>query len=481
MTLWLNSRVRIALELAARRAGDSYVVGGAVRDSLIGSAPCADLDLAVEGDGYAIAREVANAMRPGATFVPLDRDRGTGRIVLTDQETVTIDVSSFKGPDIYEDLRRRDFTINAVAVKISDVLQSGMTVLLDPLGGVTDLKEKTVRICSTESFRDDPIRILRAFRFSCTLGFVISPETAALVSPSVDAVIDAAPERIRDEFFAVLSCDSSIAALREMDRYGVLDAILPELRPMKGCEQNEYHHLDVWDHSFEAIERLEWIIAHRRQLYGTTAESITSYLLEEPVLGRPRLALLKLVALFHDSGKPHTRTRDAAGRIHFYGHEKISRDMFIEVGRRLKLSRREVETGAKLIEGHMRPMILTDDAVSMRAIYRLCRRFDKESVGLFLVFLADLSATRGPARPTGDDARALERTREVLDWYLDVQPRKPPLVNGHDLMRTFGLAPGPHLGALLKQLVELQDCGQISTKEQALAMAETLIKGKDPS
>jgi len=409
----------------------------------------------------------------------LDRDRGTGRVVLSDKNAMTIDVSSFKGPDIYEDLRRRDFTINAIAVKISDVLESGMTVTVDPLDGVTDLKEKQVRICSNDAFQDDPIRILRAFRFSSILGLVISAETAALIPPSVESVVNVASERIRDEFFAVLSCDSSVAALKEMDRYGVLDVILPELRPMKGCEQNEYHHLDVWDHSVEAIERLEWIIAHRSELFGSAAESITSYLLEEPVLGRPRAALLKLVALFHDSGKPLARTVDATGRFRFFGHEKISRDMFLDVGQRLKLSKREMEIVAGLIEGHMRPIILTNDSVSRRAIYRLCRRFDKELAGLFLVFLADLSATRGPARHMGEETRALERTREVLKWYLDMKPRRPPLVNGHDLMSTFGIAPGPNLGWLLKELVELQDCGHISTKEQALAMAGALIKSKD--
>ncbi len=464
--------------MTSRTAEESYVVGGAVRDSLIGFVPSADIDLAVQGDGFAIARDIAGVMGPGAAFVPLDSDRGTGRVVLTEREAVTVDVSSFKGPDIYSDLRGRDFTINAVAVKISDVLQSGMTALLDPLAGVTDIKEKRIRMCSNDSFVDDPVRILRAFRFSSALGFGITPETAARIRPSVDSLANIAQERIRDEFIAVLSCDSSVAALKEMDRYGVLDVILPELRPMRGCGQNEYHHLDVWEHSLEAIERLEWVIAHRTQLFDDATEDIVTYLAGEPVLGRPRTALLKLVALFHDSGKPSTRTLDATGRIRFLGHEKISRDIFLTVGQRLKLSKREIEIVGSLIEGHMRPIILTNDSVSRRAVYRLCRRFDKDLIGLLLVFLADLSATRGPARPTGEEARALEKIREVLKWRLDMKTRRPPLLNGHDLMITFGIAPGPYLGTLLNRLAELQDCGRISTKEQALEFAKALIESK---
>ncbi len=480
MTILSNARVLTVLQFAARLIEDSYVVGGAVRDTLMGRDPRADLDLAVRGDGFAIARDLADALSPGASFVPLDRNRGTGRVVLTGGEGVTIDVSSFKGRDIDEDLRRRDFTINAIAVKISDVLQSGLTVMADPLGGNTDIRERRIRTCSNDAFRDDPVRILRAFRFSSSLGFVVTPETAALMSRSVESIVNAASERIRDEFVAILSCNSSAAALREMDRHGVLDVIFPELRPMKRCGQNDYHHLDVWGHTLEAIERLEWIMSRKRELLGVTAESVTPYLTDEPVPGRPRAALLKLVMLFHDSGKPDTRTVDAAGKIRFFGHEKVSRSIFLNAGRRMKLANREMEIVGRLIEGHMRAIILTGDSVSKRAIHRLWRRFGIDLVGLLLVFLADLSAARGPARPMGEDARALQRTRDVLEWFVAIQTRRPPLVNGHDLMSAFGITPGPYLGRLLKHLAELQDHNDITTKEQALFVADALIRSNDP-
>ncbi|MDQ7783183.1 MAG: HD domain-containing protein [Desulfomonilaceae bacterium] len=479
MTLWSNPRVRTVLELVVLRAEDSYVVGGAVRDNLMGLDRGTDIDLAVQGDGYAVARDIADALGPGAAFVPLDRTRGTGRLVLTEGDAVTIDVSAFKGSDIVEDLTRRDFTINALAVKMRDLLQFGMTVPIDPLGGVADIKEKRIRACSNDSFRDDPIRILRAFRFSASLGFEVTSETASMIPPCVESLVNVAGERIRDEFVAVLSCGSSVTALRAMESYGVLAAVLPELRPMKGCGQNEYHHLDVWGHTLEAIERLEWIVAHRSTLFGDVTDTVTSYLFEEPVVGRPRVALLKLVILFHDSGKPRTRTSDATGRVRFFGHEKVSRDLFLDAGRRMKLSKRELEIVGGMIEGHMRPTILTDDSVSKRAVYRLCRKFDRDLPGLFLVYLSDLSASRGPARPKGERERAFERAREVLTWYMGLKKRRVPLVNGHDLMSTFGIAPGPYVGKLLRQLAELRDRDKITTREQALAAAKMLIEKDD--
>ncbi|MFH1115910.1 MAG: hypothetical protein V1792_18520 [Pseudomonadota bacterium] len=480
MPIQINARMRMVLDLASRLAEDSYVVGGAVRDALMGRKSDADLDLAVRGDGFSIAKDLADFLGPEASFVPLDRDRGTGRVVLKGDDGGSVDISSFKGPDIFEDLRRRDFTINAVAVKISDMLQSGPAVLVDPLGGVADIEAKLVRICSGEAFPDDPLRILRAFRFSSSLGLVITPETSAAVRESVGLIVNVAPERIRDEFIAVLACGSSIAALREMDRCGVLDVIFPELRPMKGCGQNAYHHLDVWSHTLEAVERFEWITSRPHELFGVTEEIVASYLTEEAVTGRPRSALLKLVILFHDSGKPAVRSVDAGGKVRFFGHEQVSRSIFLDACGRMKLARREMEIAAGLIEGHMRAMILTGDSVSKRAIHRLWRRFGNDLAGLLLIFLADLTAARGPARPVGEDERAFQRVRHVLEWFVDLQTCRPPLVNGHDLMGVLGLAPGPYLGWLLEHLAELRDNGEITTKEEALSIAAALIRNNHP-
>jgi poly(A) polymerase len=477
-----DPRVRIVLRTVSALSSESYVVGGAIRDEVIGRSAGTDVDVTVQGDGMEIARQVARAMQPESGFVPLDRERGTGRVVLTGPQPVTIDISSFKGRDIYEDLQRRDFTINALAVKVLDLLGSHQAFsILDPTGGVTDLEEKRVRACYKDAFLDDPVRILRTFRFGCALGFSIDSQTLDLMPTTIENMSDAAPERIRDEFLSVLSCSASAAAVREIDQVGGLDVLFPELIPMKGCPQNDYHHLDVWGHTLEALERLEAMIAHPREIFEDHDRNVAAYLEEEPVLGRSRTALLKLALLFHDSGKPATATIDADGRTRFFGHEKISRDLFQIVGRRLKLAKRELSVVSEWIEGHMRPAILMDASVSKRALYRLWRKFGREISGLFLLFLADLGASQGPARLKDDDKRAQQRVREVLGLFGDMDTRHPPLLNGRDLMTLFNIAPGPYLGRLLKELADLHLCGDISSKEQAIAAARKLIMKNGPS
>jgi len=262
-----------------------------------------------------------------------------------------------------------------------------------------------------------------------------------------------------------------------MDRRRVLDSVFPELLPMKGCGQSHYHHLDVWEHSLEVVRTLEALLQRIEKLFGERGERVRSYVNEEPVRGRPRAALLKLAALFHDSGKPATRTVDATGRTRFFGHERLSRSIFEEAATRLKLANREINVMAEWIGGHMRPMILTGQPPSRRALYRLHRAFDREIIGLYLLFLADLGATRGPARAVGDEKRALVQVQRALETYFEIQGQaRPPLLNGHDVMSLFAIAAGPYLGSLLNRLAELEGSGEVTTREQAVEAVEEFIR-----
>ena len=458
--------LRIIKELAP----ESYLVGGAVRDYLIGRPRRADLDVAVKGNGLEIARRVVDRTGPVATLVPLDSKRLTGRVALRSNGIITIDVSALKGETIYDDLRKRDFTINSVAIVLDDFVESGLKRVIDPLGGQVDLQEKIVRASSADAFLDDPLRILRAFRFAAALDFLISPDTMDLIPASLPSLQDVSPERVRDELIGLLAADKSFPALRSMDAAGVFDLLFPELTPMKGCSQNDYHHLDVWDHSLETVRCLEAQVALRFPCFDSLIPIIDRYLGEQPVTGRPRLALLKLAALFHDAGKPETRFVDAGGRVRFFGHEKVSEKIFSQAGARLKLATREMTIIKEWILGHMRPMVLNEQLISKRAAYRLYRKFRTDIFGLLLLHLADLAASRGPARTPEAEETACNSVSKALEICSELEKAPPtPLLRGRDLMSFFGLAPGPQLGRILNHLAELQAEGKITSTEEAMA------------
>lgn len=460
------------LETLAERCPESYLVGGAVRDALMEVARGGDLDLAVQGDGYRLAAELAAVIGPSATFVPLDRKRGTGRVVIEKGVAGELDISSFKGDSIDEDLGARDFTINAMAVRLSDLLQSGTDHLVDPRGGQRDLAKRRIRACSPKAFHDDSLRILRAFRLAARLGFRIAAATLEMIPSALPLLAGVAPERIRDEVFQTLQSDQSFPTVQGMDQRNVLGTIFPELLPMKGVGQNPFHHLDVWDHSLECVFQLEELLAGGAGVFGELRSTIRDYADEQLVTGRSKECLMKLALLFHDAGKPACLTRNENGRIRFFGHEKVSRRIFEEAGERMRLAVREIRLVGEWIGGHMRPMIFTGEVVSKRALHRLHARFGHDIIGLLLIFLADLRATQGPAREPGESELAFQRVCEALKGFLEAA-KKPQsrLLNGNDIMRALGLHQGPVVGQILKRVAELHATGKINTTQEALVAA----------
>ncbi len=472
----LDQRTLDTLRLIDERSSEAYLVGGVIRDALMGRTKRTDLDLAVPEDGYRLARSVAGEVHAAATFVPLDQDHGAGRVVLTADSPVTLDISRFREPTIEGDLRARDFSINAIAVRLGDFLDHGLSPLVDPCDGRSDIAAGTIRMCGPASFRDDPLRIIRAFRFSANLGFLIARETLEAAVRDLRGLERIAAERIRDEFMATLNAEESYPALVEMDRVGVIDTLFPELAACKGVEQNPYHHLDVWGHTLETTRWVERILAVPADYFGVRATIIEIYAGEEIVAGRSRRALLKLAALFHDSGKPVSRTVDETGRARFIGHEKVSQTLFQEVGERLRAARREIALVGDWIGGHMRTSIFLDHDPGRRAMARLYRAFGREVIGLLILFLADLHATQGPARSSEDLPRSLDRVKAMLDFCFEAEEEPPrPLLTGNDLLKEFDLSPGPLIGRVLEHLWELQAEGTLRTREDALEEARHLL------
>lgn len=472
-----------------------YLVGGAVRD-MLQNRRSHDLDFALPSKGIACARRVANTLQ--ADFVSLDQERDTGRVIVTepDGSRTFLDFATYRGKDLDEDLRVRDFTINAIAFDLRS------QTLLDPLGGASDLRAKLIRACSPNSFSEDPVRILRAVRQAAAFEFKIEMETRNLMKQAASRLPTVSPERQRDELFKILEGSRPHASLRALDILGVLPYLLPELPALKGVVQSAPHIYDVWEHTLSVLEHLERILAALAPGYnaddtndlftglltlriGRFREQFARHFNDLLNTDRSVRAAVFFAALYHDVQKPATRSVDESLRIRFFDHDIKGAEVAAHRGRALNLSNDEVERIRNIIEHHMRFHFFSSrlegdgQEPSRKAIYRFFRDTGKAGVDLVLLGLADLRGTRGPTLTQETWAAALDVSRILLENYWE-KPQEtvapPRLLDGNELMSALGISPGRIVGQLLEAIREGQATGKVETKEQAVDLAREQLR-----
>ncbi len=436
------------LESTGAREEPVYLVGGALRDMALGLAP-KDLDFATVSP-YDMAAEYAE--RFGSRVVSLGKEAtSTYRIPL---EGFSLDWVGLAGGTIEDDLRRRDFTVNAIAY------DPDHDRFIDPLGGFADLKARLVRMGSPGAFEQDPARIVKAYRMVAQLeGFELEPGTAAALGDQRDMLVDVVPERLHMELERLLQSGRASHAVRLMASSGVLFVLFPELRALAGLEQNDYHHADVLEHTLLALEACDgqpaWLA--RIGLQPFSAEG---------------MEVLRLSALLHDLGKADTRTVDASGRVHFYGHSKPSAEKARAALKRLKYSNAVAEAVADLCLNHLRPLAQIKTVPRKTAVRRLIHSMGDRLHLLLALAYADKSAARG--RDLEANLRDLEAySKEVLAVAAQEGAelkRLPKLVSGLEAVEILGMQrPGPDLGLALDALMERQVDGVITERPQAVA------------
>jgi tRNA nucleotidyltransferase/poly(A) polymerase len=475
-----------------------YLVGGAIRDGLL-NRPNYDLDFVTPGDAMVIARHLANEL--GAAYYPLDTERNIARLIIKpdDQQVVSngrsfqVDFSAFQGASLLDDLQGRDFTINAMAMDVHNLQE-----LIDPLGGAADLVSKHLKACSRNSFLNDPVRILRAVRFAVDLGLNIHPDTLLYIQQSVDMLPNVSTERLRDELFRILLQSHPSTSLRILDRLKALDYVLPEMSLLKSVTQSPPHVLDVWEHTLELIKRLEDLLEILSTQYdaervsnlssgllvlrlGRFREQLMVHLDQSLNPDRPHRGLLFLAGLFHDTGKPRTKTIDETGKIRFIEHEQFGSRLVEQRGVALRLSNLEIGRLVKIVSHHMRPSLLSHDneIPSRKAVYRFFRTTGGAGVDICLLSLADLQATYGPTLPQERWVQHLDVVRILLSaWWEDREASviPTPLINGDQLMEALILSPGPQVGYLLESIREAQVGGEIKTRDEAIDFARSLLR-----
>lgn len=423
------------VEATLRAQGErAFVVGGWLRDQYLGRRPAyLNCDLVVPRGALVLARRLAQEL--GGAFVPLDA--GCARIVVArDASRLELDLCDFRGPTLEADLGRRDFTINAIAIGLADWLRrpEDPQPVVDPLGGRAAIARRELRACFPGTFADDPVRILRGFRFASQLGFTLAPEVAPLMAGAVSALAQVSGERVRDELLALLETDQAAGAVRALERLGALDVLIPELIPGRGIEQGGYHHLDVLGHELETVAQADGFLADFAEFSPDLRAPLGRYCATELVERRSRKSLIKLAGLLHDVGKPARRTVEPDGEIWFLGHEETGEPLAAAVVERLRLSNLEGEMVCKLVRHHLRPGFLSrEPEITRRAVYRFFKELGDHGPGCLLTWWADRLATRGPRSRLDQLAEQRATVETLLRAYFfapsDVV-RPPRLLDG---------------------------------------------------
>ena len=452
----IPDEVRALARKLRDRGHQAHFVGGGVRDMLLGRPP-ADFDLATDATPEKVLEIFGNAFA-----IPTGLKHGTVT-VLTSHDPATrwpVEVTTFRGEGAYldgrrpssvtyvstleEDLSRRDFTMNAIAL---DPLAGTLT---DPFDGRGALAVKLIRAVGDPlaRFREDGLRPMRAVRLAAQLGFDVEEETLAAIEPTLDVFRKVSVERVRDEMLKMLGAARPSVGLELMRRTGLLGEVLPELLEGVGCTQNRFHKHDVYGHTLAVVD------------------------------ATPGDAVVRLGALLHDVGKPRARQprEGAPGEYSFFKHEYVGKDMADAICRRWKLSTADRERVVSMVEHHM---FFYAPEWTDGTVRRFVRRVGPDTLGALFALREGDVVGRGfgedPERELGElrrriaDVAAADAALHVTDLAID----------GKDVMRALGIPPSREVGEILVRLLELVlDDPSLNERDELLARLPSVRTAK---
>jgi len=483
--------------------GRPYIVGGALRDTVL-KRPFGDLDLTAEYSGDFGKRVSELAKATGSNLFLMDAENSVWRLTGKKQHKFQIDIKPFQGGTIEEDLLNRDFTINALGMPVtagtgiyfrpekgSFEISAGETEIIDPSGGLKDLRAGIIRPVSKKAFTDDPLRMLRLYRLAAKLNFRISLSAAAQVKRHCALIAKSAGERVRDEIMQTLGCPDSKKWLLRMRKSGILFSVFPELAEQEKCAVEYYGKGGVFKHTLATVERTE-------ELFSDLDSYIPRYAEIGGLapLGRPEL--FKFAALLHDVAKPAKAT-EVDGRLRFFGHEECGAIMSEKIMNRLRFSKDDINMVCGSIGEHLRPgNLAANSKITERALFRFYKAVGKNTVPLLLLSWADQSSYI-PLALLRKSKKELQKSPGKIDLgklsynsykktfhfmqvlylllntYLKKDPKNiRPLLTGNDIMEKLDITPSPKVGKILDKLKMLQFEGKIKTRTEALEILRTL-------
>jgi tRNA nucleotidyltransferase/poly(A) polymerase len=456
-----------------------YLVGGAVRDALL-RRDTKDIDLVTPSRAIELGRKIAHALK--GEFFTLDFERDVARVFWSHRDsTIVIDVSSYRGKNLYEDLIGRDFTVNAMAVDFRTDLTPDMTELIDPLNGDDDLIQlKHLRQCSPSALADDPLRVMRAVRQSIAYGLRLEAQTKRAVRQHAQHLLDVSGERVRDEIFRMFGLEKVSQALRVMRALGVLDVVMPHVVALEGVPQSEPYTLDAWAHTLYALEKLQLLtlaISPRRPDQATASfglgmvvmqldrfrKPLQQHLREHWANDRPHIALLMLACVHHRVAGDNARERER---------------IVANYADQLKLSNAEKKRLLATLNAYTQ--VLTLDADDVLSLHRFWFRWQEAGVDATLLAIVHELATQSVTLDQKAWLAQVERVVKLFWAYFMEYERvvsPTPLLDGNALIAEANVPEGRQVGELLVALREAQVKGEIATREQALAFARRWLTG----
>ncbi len=429
-------------EIADKESVQAFVVGGFVRDAIMKrNRSKFDIDIVVTGDGVAFAKKVAKVFRKknvvtfekfgtAQVYLPLEKNGEESKVEFVGARKEQYEQHSRKPSvetgTIEEDLSRRDFTINALAVSLN---KENYGEIVDVFSGRDDIERKILRtpLEPSATFSDDPLRMMRAIRFASELQFAIEENTFEAICAMRERISIISQERITDEFFKILASPKPSVGLRLLLKTKLLEIIFPEVAQMVGQEQRkDYHHKDVFFHTLKVVDNI-----------ALQTENVW----------------LRFTALMHDIAKPRTKAFDENVGWTFHGHEEIGARMQKRIFKKLRLPLEHLAYVEKLVRLHLRPMVLVKVEVTDAAIRRLLFECGEDTDDLMLLCRADITS-QNPDRV----AEYLNNYDIVVEKMKEVEERdqlrawRPPVM-GEEIMSVCNIPPGKLVGKL-KMLIE---------------------------
>lgn len=498
MRLKFSSKILDLLDLVCSQLSsqqDLYIVGGAVRDALLGR-KLHDLDFAMSDNPTALARNLAKRLNAG--FFVLDDERHTARVMLQNGEEnfFPLDFVQFTGDSLQEDLKNRDFTINAMAVSIHHL---GATI--DPLGGKPDLESGLLRVCSDTALTDDPVRVLRGVRLAVQFDFDFAPGLDDQMRAAASFLPETSQERQRDEFFRILEGPDPASGIKYCRELGIFNTLIPPLVEQEAIPASPPHVMPLFDHTIAVVDRMftllqclkngeinsddsTWWLQHVLAELGQFSAEIEAYFNQEITPLRTKHGLALFGSLLHDVGKPLTVKTGEDERLHYYNHANVGAEMAWGTAKWFHLSNAESDWVDTMVRYHMDliPMINSDDLPGRRATYRFFKHAGEVGVAISLLSLADTLATYGENLSREKWHSAVNVTKILLSaWWEHHETIVSPslLLDGNDLQTRFELKPGKKIGWLLEQLAEAQAIGKVLTEEDAIDFVQKRLANSD--
>lgn len=448
-------------QLLKSTGNDIFLVGGIIRDLLTGEKAVADIHdfdiIVTDKPAKEFAYELGNN-NTVQTVVPLDEENNIYRVIMKDKINY-IDVTNPVNNSVEDDIKRRDLTINAIAYNIRN------NQVLDLTGGIGDIEKKQIKAVSESNFIDDPLRIIRAFRFASTLGFDIDKETISVISNNKNLILKPAVERINCEIIKLFGGKYADKVIEIMDKTGIIDILFPIMLDVKKVPPNTHHHLNLFKHSIATVKYIQ-------EIYETSGTEVKEHLDSVDFGGNTRLAHLKFAGFLHDIGKFSTWTIEADGRHRFIGHDEIGEQLAKGILKKQKFSKKQIDYISSMIRHHIYPSsVVSSENISDKVYMRYVRKAQDNAIDLITLAKADRLSARGEAVSEEMIENNISGLDKLQDFYIKIKPSLKPipkLLDGGEIMKLKNITPSKELGTIIKALHDAQLDGLVLTKDDAV-------------